>query len=443
MRMTRKSLLASSPILQIALPGIAGNLAVPLLGWADTAIVGHLGATHYIAAIAVGSLLFNLLYWLCGFLRTGTGGLTAQACGARRPDECLRTLLRALALSGGLSLLILLFQQPLCEAILTQVAPAAAVRAEAVRYFDILVWGAPAVLALYALSGWFLGMQNSRHVMIIALVQNAVNIPVSLVLVFGCGMQVTGVALGTLTAQYAALAVAGGLLWGKYRHLLRREYVRGWRQRTAIARLLSINADIFLRTLCLIAVTYWFTACGTRLGTVTLSANALLMQFFLLFSYVMDGFAFAGEALGGRYRGAGDLQALRRMVRALFAWGTATAILFALTYAIGGKGLLRLLTDDVAVLHEAARYLPYLMVMPLVAYAAFLWDGLFIGLTATRAMLLTMLPATAVFLYATAPGSPFPATGATLWTAFLAYLLLRGAGLTLCYRRKLRSAPSR
>lgn len=426
-----------SPILQIAIPGIVSNLAVPLLGWADTAIVGHLGATHYIAAIAVGSLMFNLIYWLFGFLRMGTGGLTSQACGARRPDECLRTLLRSLALALGLAGLILLCQQPLRETILTQMAPAAAVRAEAALYFDILVWGAPAVLALYAFNGWFLGMQNSRHVMVIALVQNAVNIPVSLLLVFGFGMRVTGVALGTLTAQYAALAVAAGLLWTKYREVLRRRYVRGWRQRAAIARLCSINADIFLRTLCLIAVTYWFTACGTRLGTVTLAANALLMQFFLLFSYVMDGFAFAGEALGGRYLGAGDRESLRRMVRTLFVFGTGTALLFALTYAIGGPALLHLLTDDATVLREAARYLPYLIVLPFAGFAAFLWDGLFIGLTATRAMLLTMLPATAVFLYATSPHSPFPPGNDLLWSAFLAYLLLRGIGLALCYRRRI------
>lgn len=421
-------------LLRLALPAIVSNLAIPLLGLVDTAIVGHMGQASVIASVAVGTLLLNMTYWLFGFLRMSTGGLTAQALGAGRDDECLRTLVRSGAWAMGLSLLVWLLQRFICILFIPRLASEPAVAAGADCYFSILVWGLPAVLLLYSIHGWLLGMQDTRRVMMLSIIQNAVNLPVSLLLVYGLGMQIEGIAVGTLVAQYSALTAALWMLRRHYGRYLRRTYLKGWSARPAMVRLLRINGDIFLRTLCLIAVTYTFTACGSRFGTHTLAANALLMQFFLFFSYFMDGFAFAGEALSGRYLGARDMTSLRRMIRHLFLWGGGLSVAFSLTYLGLGSTVLQLLTTVRPVLDEAMRYLPWVAGIPLVGCTAFLLDGVFIGLTDTRPMLRTMLIATAVFLAIVLPTGLWPHDAHTLWFGFLAYLFLRGAGLAVCLR---------
>lgn len=422
-------------LLRLALPSIVSNLAIPLLGLVDTAIVGHMGEASAIAAVAVGTLLFNMTYWLFGFLRMSTGGLTAQALGAGRDDECLRILARSGAWAMGLSLLIWLLQRPICTLSVPHLAPDAAVAGGAERYFSILVWGAPAVLSLYSIHGWLLGMQDARRVMLLSIIQNAVNLPVSLILVYGLGMQIEGIATGTLVAQYTALASALWMLRRHYRRYLDRTYLKGWAGRKEMGHMLRINGDIFLRMLCLIAVTYTFTACGSRFGTLTLAANALLMQFFLFFSYFMDGFAFAGEALSGRYLGARDIPALRRLVRQLFAWGGGVSLVFSAVYIGLGEQIVQLLTTARPVVDESLRYLPWVACIPVAGCGAFLLDGVFIGLTDTRPMLRTMLAATLVFLIIVLPTGWWPHNGHVLWLGFLAYLLLRGAGLAFCLHR--------
>ena len=425
-------------IWRIAVPSIVSNITVPLLGLADTAIVGHLGSPAYIGAIAVGGMVFNMVYWLFAFLRMGTGGLTAQAYGRGDKTEVLRALCRSLGVALGAGLLLIALQGVLTDVAFRLVSASPDVEVLARRYFNILIWGAPVVLAQYGLTGWFLGMQNARFPMYIAIVQNVVNIAVSLILVAGIGLKVEGVALGTLTAQYVGLSVGFALWWKRYHAsasgIL---HLKGVWKRSALAHFLGINRDIFLRTLCLVGVTTSFTSAGTAQGELVLAANTLLMQFFVLFSYFMDGFAYAAEALGGRYVGARNVSRFRSLARLLFVTGGGLAILFAGVYALGGAAFLRLLTGETAVVETAVRYLPAIAVLPLLSFGAFLFDGLFIGATATREMLLSMTVATAAFFLVNAR---FPPDNAVLWVAFLTYLALRGLMQAFFFRRVMRRA---
>ncbi len=412
-------------ILRIALPSIVSNITVPLLALVDTAIVGHLGAAAYIGAIAVGGMLFNMIYWIFGFLRMGTGGLTAQAHGAGNVGEAARTLCRSLGVAAAISATLILLQTPLLETAFRFIAATPEVESMARRYFSILIWGAPAVLGLYGFTGWFLGRQNARFPMFIAITQNLVNIAVSLLLVVGCGMKVSGVAIGTLTAQYAGLLIAAGLWWRKHRREFHRANLIGTWDKTSLRRFFAVNRDIFLRTVCLVAVTTSFTSAGAAMGDVTLAVNALLMQLFLLFSYVMDGFAYAGEALGGRFCGAADRSSFVLLTRRLFLIGTVLACAFTALYAAAGTPILALLTDRSEVLRAAHEFLPYAVAVPFAGFAAFLFDGLFIGCTATRPMLLAMSVATAAF-FAVSNVPTSLANNHALWLGFLAYLFLRG-----------------
>lgn len=412
-------------ILHIALPSIVSNITVPLLGLIDVSIVGHLGAASYIGAIAVGGMLFNMIYWLFGFLRMGTGGLTAQAYGRHDLQEVTRILLRSLSISLLLALALLLLQYPIRNIAFMCMDTSEEVRQLATLYFHICIWGAPATLGLYGFTGWYIGMQNSRFPMFIAITQNIVNIAASLFFVFVLKMKVEGVALGTLVAQYAGLGMAC-LLWLAYYRPLRKYLLqKALFDRTEMKRFFQVNRDIFIRTLCLIAVTVFFTSTGAAYGDVVLAVNALLMQLFTLFSYFMDGFAYAGEALTGKYIGAKDNQSLRLTIRHLFKWGIALSLLFTLLYGAGGKSFLGLLTNDTSVISASEEYIYWVLAIPLAGFSAFLLDGICIGATATHLMLRSMLVASASFflLYY---GLHDTLGNHALWMAFIVYLALRG-----------------
>lgn len=422
-------------ILQIALPAIVTNITVPLLGLVDTAIVGHMGDAAYIGAIAVGSMIFSLIYWVFGFLRMGTSGMTAQARGRRDFQDIMRLLMRSLSVSLLISLSIIVLQYPLREMMLWFIHPTDDVRVLAVTYFNIVVWGAPAVLALYSLSGWYIGMQNSRVPMLISIMQNIVNIMASLTLVYGWGMKVEGVALGTVIAQYAGLAAAGLLWWRYYRRMLRwrvslwKDKVDDW------LAFFRVNRDIFLRTLFLVAVNLYFTSAGARQGAVILAVNTLLMQLYLFFSYFLDGFAYAGEALGGRYWGAHNLSAYREVVGRLFVWGAAMVVLFTSVYVLGGMPFLRLLTDEPHVVEASRSYVWWAYLIPLAGVGAFVWDGIFIGITATRGMLLSSCIAAVVFFVGVISLMDFMGNHG-LWLSMIFYLFTRSIVQTILYHRR-------
>ena len=412
-------------ILQLAIPSIVSNITVPLLGLIDVAIVGHLGSAAYIGAIAVGGMLFNIIYWLFGFLRMGTSGMTSQAFGRRDLKEVTRVLLRAVGVGGGIALCLLMLRYPIRKIAFLLIDATPEVRELATVYFNICVWGAPAVLGLYGFAGWFIGMQNSRFPMFIAITQNVVNIVASLSFVYLLDMKIEGVALGTLIAQYAGLFMAS-LLWLRYYGRLKIAF--RWREiigKTAMKRFFQVNSDIFFRTLCLVAVTTFFTSTGARQGDVVLAVNTLLMQLFTLFSYIMDGFAYAGEAMTGRYIGARNHTGLQRMIRLLFRWGWGLSLSFTILYMIGGQSFLGLLTNDTTVINAAGSYYYWVLAIPLAGFAAFLWDGILIGATATRLMLYSMLLASGMFfviyyIFYASMGNH------ALWMAFLTYLSLRG-----------------
>lgn len=412
-------------ILHIALPAIVSNITVPLLGLVDVTIVGHLGAASYIGAIAVGGMLFNMIYWIFGFLRMGTGGLTAQAFGQHNEQEITRILLRSLGVSMLLALALLLLQYPIRYFAFMLMDTSPEVQELATRYFHICIWGAPATLGLYSFTGWFIGMQNSRFPMYIAITQNIVNIAASLFFVFVLHMKVEGVALGTLIAQYAGVAMAYLLCISRYQPFkkqIRRSHLFA---KDAMKRFFLVNRDIFFRTLCLVAVTVFFTSTGAAYGDVTLAVNTLLMQLFTIFSYIMDGFAYAGEALSGKYTGNRDQTGLRLTIRHLFGWGGVMALVFTLVYLCGGKDFLQLLTNDTTVIDASGSYLLWTTAIPFAGFAAFILDGICIGTTSTRIMLKSMMTASALFfLTYFSLGSQWG--NHALWMAFIIYLLSRG-----------------
>lgn len=421
-------------ILQIALPAIVTNITVPLLGLVDTAIVGHMGDAAYIGAIAVGSMIFNLVYWVFAFLRMGSSGMTAQARGRRDLWEVMKVLMRSLTVSLAISLVVIVLQVPLREMMLWFIQPTADVRQLAVTYFNIVVWGSPAVLGLYSLSGWYIGMQNSRVPMVISVMQNVVNIIASLCLVYGMGLKVEGVAMGTLIAQYAGLAVAI-VLWVRYYRRLLRYKVSLWKDKmTDWLLFFRVNRDIFLRTLFLVAVNLYFTSAGARQGAIILAVNTLLMQLYLFFSYFMDGFAYAGEALCGRYWGACNKGAYQQVVTRLFRWGLAMVVLFSAIYIIGGMPFLRLLTDEPQVVEASRDYVWWAYLIPIAGVAAFIWDGVFIGITATRGMLFSSLIAAMVF-FAGVTGLMGSLGNHGLWLSMVLYLTTRGVVQTVLYQR--------
>ena len=412
-------------ILQIAVPSIISNITVPLLGLIDVTIVGHLGAAAYIGAIAVGGMLFNIIYWIFGFLRMGTSGMTSQAYGKHDLDEVARLLSRSVGVGLLIAIILVALQYPIRKLAFTFIQTTEEVERLATLYFRICIWGAPAMLGLYGFAGWFIGMQNSRFPMYIAITQNIVNIAASLCFVYLFHMKVAGVAWGTLTAQYAGFLMAL-LLWRRYYGGLKKHVA--WHEvlkKEAMLRFFQVNRDIFLRTLCLVIVTLFFTSAGAAQGEIVLAVNTLLMQLFTLFSYIMDGFAYSGEALVGKYVGANNRLALYRTVRQLFIWGVGLSTGFTLLYFFGGKSFLGLLTNETSVIREAGNYFYWVLAIPLTGFAAFLWDGIFIGATATRQMFYSMLVASGSFFLVYYSLHEWMGNHA-LWLAFIVYLSLRG-----------------
>ncbi|MBO4718365.1 MAG: MATE family efflux transporter [Prevotella sp.] len=426
-------------ILQIALPSIVSNITVPLLGMIDVAIVGHMGSPVYIGAVAVGSMIFNLVYWLFGFLRMGTSGLTAQALGRRDLTEVTRLLVRSVMVALGIALLLIVLQMPLKWLMFWLIGPTADVMPFATTYFDIVIWGAPASLALFSLMGWFIGMQNTRIPMFISIMQNVVNILASLTLVYGFGMKIEGVALGTVIAQYAGLLIALGLLVRYYGRLSTYFSPTGNHHFSFLIPHFSffkVNRDIFLRTLCLVAVNLFFTSAGARQGAVILSVNTVLLQLYLFFSYFMDGFAYAGEALCGKAYGAHNAIAFHETLRRLWMWMVMVTTAYTLLNMIGGQWIVALLTDESQVVETSCDYIFWAWLIPIAGCVAFIWDGVFIGMTATRGMLISSFLSALVFftVYGLTVGV---ISNHGLWLAQVVYLAMRGIIQTVWYRLKL------
>lgn len=413
-------------IFGLAIPAVVTNITVPLLGMADLAIVGHMGNAVYIGAVAVGSMMFNVIYWIFGFLRMGTSGLTAQALGANDHRQVRHLLRQSITAALIIATLMIVCQRAIFHATTLIMQPDDTVTATVDTYFSICVWGAPAVMGLYSLTGWFIGMQNTRIPMYVSIAQNITNLLVSITLVFGFGLRIEGVALGTMIAQWTGFGMALMWLMGSLAKVEDRDSDKpGMKWHHGMLRFFAVNRDIFLRTLFLVMVNLFFTSFGSRQGTLMLSANTLLLTLFTLTSFFLDGLAYAAEALGGKYCGAADRKAFSTLTRRLFLWGIIVAIAFTLVFAFGGKPLLHLLTSEHDVISTALPYLPWAVAIPIAGVTAFLLDGLFIGLTATRPMLWSTALAAVVFFalyFALAPTLHNHA----LWLALIAYLTMRG-----------------
>ena len=404
-----------------------------------------------IGGIAIGTMLFDLLYWNFGFLRVGTGGLAAQAYGRGDRKECAKIFTRATGIALSCALLLIAIQWVFVKAAFLVVDCTPEVRELASQYFFIRIWAAPATLSLMAFKGWFIGMQDSVSPMVTDLVVNGMNVLMSIVLALGFtvggwhyeGMGFSGIAAGTVIAQYSGLLTAVLLLMLRYRKntmsALQRSDLKDVFKGSETRRFFVMNADLFVRSLCFIAIYIGFTVISARYGDVLLAVSSIMMKILMIFSYFTDGFAYAGEALTGRYIGAKDGPMVRQTVRWTFAWSMGIAVIFMGIYHFAGVPLLKMMTSDLAVVAAAEAYLPWLLLMPVMGCAAFTWDGIYIGATASKAIRNSMLWAVAGFFAVWFAGKAFPDVTAEtavhiLMGAYFAHLLARTVYLTVRYK---------
>ena len=428
-------------ILKLAIPSILANITVPLVGMVDIAIAGHLdvNAATMIGGIAIGSMLFDLLYWNFGFLRIGTGGLAAQAYGRGDRKECARVLARALGLSVAIAVFLIIIQWFFVKAAFLVVDCTPEVQALATKYFFIRIWAAPATLSLMALKGWFIGMQDSVSAMVCDVTVNGMNILMSFLLALGLtiggatlipSIGFSGSAVGTVIAQWTGLATALMLILFKYRRdtmsLLGKDDIRGLFRGSETRQFFVMNTDLFVRSLCFIAIYIGFTVISARYGDVLLAVSSIIMKLLMIFSYFTDGFAYAGEALTGRYIGSQDRPMVSLTVKWTFIWSMGLAFGFMLIYQFAGVQMLKMMTSDMTVINAARDYLPWLLLMPIVGCAAFTWDGIYIGATASRQMRNSMLWAVVAFVLVWAIGNlGFSMRLHGLMAAYFAHLLAR------------------
>lgn len=426
-------------ILRLAIPNIITNITVPLLGMVDTAIVGHLKSDNgldYIGAIAVGTMIFNIIYWNFGFLRMGTSGFTAQAYGANDKKEQANILLRASAIAIVAALTLIILQKPIGKLSLMLIEDKNSVGALALSYFTVRIWAAPATLGMYALKGWFIGMQDSKNPMWISIIINVLNIICSFIFVFYFNMSIQGVALGTVIAQYGGLLTTLIIWKKKYGYISQYFNLKDALSWGKMKQFFKINSDIFLRTLCLIIVTSYFTIASTKMPYPTLAMNTLLMQFFTLFSYFMDGFAYAAESLCGKAKGENNYKQLQNYVKRFLLWGTIISILFIIIYALFGENILTIFTDNKDVIAYSENYLFWILLVPLTGFIAFLYDGILIGLTESVIMRNAIFISTAAFFIIYFSLHTIIGNNA-LWLAFIIYLLGRSLLMMFMSKKKI------
>lgn len=421
-------------ILELAIPSMLAGITIPLVGMADTAIAGRLGSATAIGGIAIGSTLFDLLYWNFGFLRIGTAGITAQAFGRKDRYDMVKTGLQGLLVALGFSLLLILIQWPFANLVLWLSPSSPEVEAMARQYFFIRIWAAPAVLALFVFRGWFIGMQNTVASMIMDIVINVSNVGLSIFLAFPQGMGIRGIALGTVLAQYIGILCALVLLLVYYRPMYRFVKDSAVFHKEGWSRFFNLSGNLFIRSVCMLLVYTGFTFLSAKYGDVMLAVATIMMKLLLLFAYFVDGFAYAGEALVGKFIGAGDRPSLMRSIKLLFIWSAGVGVVSTLFYIVGDEWLLRLMTTAPDVIQAAGPFLPWLYSMPLLSCIAFMWDGVFIGATAGKAMRNAMILSVIAFYVSYFVFEKYLGIQA-LWIAYAAHLIARSAAQTIMARK--------
>ncbi|WP_418983073.1 MATE family efflux transporter [Alistipes sp.] len=416
-------------ILRIALPNIVSNITVPLMGIVSTAIAGHWGedSTATIGALAIGVSIFNFIYWNCSFVRMGTSGLTAQAFGAGNFTECTNMLVRALGVSVVMGLVVLVLQYPVGEAALWAMNGGQMTR----DYFYARIWAVPAGILLFGFNGWFTGMQNAVIPMFTAITVNVVHVLCSLWFAFGLDTGIVGIAYASVIAQWTGVVLSFVLLVLFYRRVLTAIDWSEVMNLQPLKTFIRINRDIILRTFCIVAVYTFFTGASARMDDPALLAvNTLLLQLFTLFSYMNDGFAYAAEALTGRFIGARDVASLRRCLKGCILWGTAVSVVFVGIYVGWWRDLLGIFVsrnepDSAAIVTLAGRYIVWIIIIPIASAMPFIMDGIMVGATRTRVMRNSMFWATAAYFAIYYAGYPLIGNNA-LWLAFTLYMFLRG-----------------
>ena len=489
-------------ILRLALPSILANLTVPLVGLVDIAVAGHLktSAAALIGGISVGSLMFDMLYWNFGFLRAGTGGLTAQAYGREDWEACLQNLRHAIGAALVSALVLIAVQWPFQKLMFVFVQCSDEVMELALKYFYIRIWAAPATLCLMVMRGWFIGMQDTFSSMLTDIMVNGMNIVASILLALGVpgtsfsGIGFTGIAWGTFIAQYSGLLTAAVIFLLKYRRLLIPSVIDATYQvadgafsgstaslrsapplashseapvpplnvprvavvspseapsspdsgnapgKAPLREFFSVNRDLFVRSLCLMAVYLAFTAISARFGDTLLAMCSIMMKLMMIFSYFTDGFAFAGEALTGRFVGRRDKYAVSKTVKWTFIWSMGIGLFFVFLYAAAGSPMFHIMTSDNTVVDAAKAFLPWLVIMPLLGCPAFTWDGIYTGATATKEMRDSNIGCVLAFALVWFLGEVLlkPEGGERvhlLFAAYYAHLIYRSAYQTLKYRQ--------
>ncbi|MAC95282.1 MAG: MATE family efflux transporter [Flavobacteriales bacterium] len=413
-------------ILRLAIPNIITNLSVPLVSLVDLALMGRMPSTAYILAMGFGTVIFNFIYWAFGFLRMGTTGMVSQAYGKSDNNTSRDLLIKGLSIAFVAGLLMILFQYPLKEAALFLINPESEVVAPLSTYFNYRIFAAPATISLFVISGWLLGMQNAKWAMILALTVNGINAVLSFVLVHYFKLNIAGVAIGKVIAQYSGLLIAILIFKSKYelniqlsdfRRILKS---KGWRS------FISVNSDILIRTLCLIFTMSFFKTKAGNVDPILGAANILLLEFISISAYGIDGFAFAAEALSGKYFGLGKKESFMKSVKVAMKWGLGIAVLLSIVFVFFGEELLFVLTNQKEVLNAALVYLPWLIAAPIINSFAFIWDGIYVGTTTSKAMRNTMIFSTfVIFLPAFFIGDHY-LNNHGIWLAFSLFMLSRG-----------------
>ena len=416
-------------IVSLAIPNIISNFSVPLLGAVDTALMGRLASEHYLGAVGIGGVIFSFIYWGFGFLRMATTGLTAQAFGEGDTPECGRLLTQSTCIGITLSLFILILQGAFIDLSFLLIDTSPEVERAARVYFHIRIYAAPATLCLHAFHGFFLGLQNAHYPMLLTIVVNLVNIILNVVFVQWLGMKVAGVALATVIAQYIGLFFAVLLFFRRYKNILTTWNLREILGFSKLKRFLSISGDIFIRTLCLVSSHAYFTAKSAALSDTVLAINTILLQYINLMSYAIDGFAFAAESLIGNYKGARDMLNLKRTTRKVFLWAFLFGAGIVVIFALFGEKLLQLFTNQRHLIEGAEPYLIWIIAAPILNVAAYIWDGIFLGATASKALRNSVILSTLLYLSVLYLLIPFGNHG--LWGALTLLLVARGVSLTL------------
>ncbi len=411
-------------ILRLAIPNIISNISIPLISAVDTALMGHLSASH-LSALGIGAMIFVFLYGSFGFLRMGTTGITAQAYGKKDKTLMANTLSRAFVIGFIIAITLIMIQAPLYKigAYLMNIDVSYADKVKA--YFDIRIFTAPAVFAQYAIMGWFFGLQNATIPLIMTLLINLINLTLSYYLVMQLHMGIEGAAYGTLIAQYIGV-IFGLVMLAKYKDILSHYSWRKTLQKKKLLRFFNINKNIFIRTIALTFVLAFFYSQAAKKGEATLAIMILLLQFMIWMAFALDGFANAAESLVGRYYGAKDWKQYKKAIKYSFYWAGGFAIVFSLTYYYGAQIILSLYTNQTTLIHNAMPYMWLVALLPLLSFAAFVWDGVFIGMTATKSMRDAVVVSMVLFLAIFYLTKDINYTW-SLWGSFVMFFVFRGA----------------